>query len=64
MGEELLPGSFSNHSHLVEAHLPNGGTLNFVVRRHQVFGNYDRGEKARREFKANEQSMPTAFPAS
>jgi aminoglycoside phosphotransferase (APT) family kinase protein len=51
---ELLPGSFSNHTHLVEAHLPDGGTLQCVVRRYQLFGNYDRGEKARREFKAFE----------
>jgi len=51
---ELLPGSFSNHTHLVEAQLPGGGTLRFVVRRYQIFGNYERGEKARREFKAFE----------
>ncbi len=51
---ELLPGSYSNHTHLVEASLPDGKPLNLVVRRYQVYGNYDRGEKARREFKAFE----------
>ena len=51
---ELLPGSFSNHTHLVKTDLPDGGRLHFVVRRYQVYGDYDRGEKARREFKAFE----------
>jgi len=51
---ELLAGSFSNHTHLVEASLPGGQPLKLVVRRYQVYGNYDRGEKARREFKAFE----------
>lgn len=51
---QLLPGSFSNHTHLVEASLPDGEPLKLVVRRYQVFGNYERGEKARREFKAFE----------
>ena len=51
---ELLPGSFSNHTHVVEASLPDGELLKLVVRRYQVFGDYDRGEKARREFKAFE----------
>jgi len=51
---ELLAGSFSNHTHLVEASLPDGEPLKLVVRRYQAYGNYDRGEKARREFKAFE----------
>jgi len=51
---ELLAGSFSNHTHLVEASLSDGETLTLVVRRYQVYANYDRGEKARREFKAFE----------
>jgi len=50
----LLAGSFSNHTHLVEASLPGGEPLNLVVRRYQEYGGYDRGEKARREFKAFE----------
>ena len=44
-------GSFSNLTHVVEARLKNGKVIKFVVRRYKVFGNYDRGEKARREFK-------------
>jgi aminoglycoside phosphotransferase (APT) family kinase protein len=51
---ELLPGSFSNHTHVVEASLPDGELLKLVVRRYQVYGDYDRGEKARREFKVFE----------
>lgn len=51
---ELLAGSFSNHTHLVEADLPDGRPLKLVVRRYQEYGGYDRGEKARREFKAFE----------
>ena len=42
---ELLPGSFSNHTHVVEASLPNGGLLKCAVRRYQIFGDYDRGER-------------------
>ncbi len=51
---ELLPGSFSNHTHLVEARLPDGNAYEIVVRRYKIFGDYDRGEKARREFKTFE----------
>ena len=60
---ELLPGSFSNHTHLVEARLPGGEILKCVVRRYQVFGDYDRGEKARREFKAFEWMAHNGIPA-
>jgi aminoglycoside phosphotransferase (APT) family kinase protein len=60
---ELLPGSFSNHTHLVEAGLPGGETLKCVVRRYQVFGDYDRGEKARREFKAFEWMAHNGIPS-
>jgi len=63
---ELLPGSFSNHTHLVEARLPDGETLKCVVRRYQIFGDYDRGEKARREFKTleliNDNGIPSPEP--
>ena len=48
---ELLPGSFSNHTHLVEARLANSNPYKIVVRRYKVFGDYDRGEKAHREFR-------------
>ena len=60
---ELLPGSFSNHTHLVEARLPDGKMLKCAVRRYQVFGDYDRGEKARREFKAFELMNRCGIPS-
>ena len=44
-------GSFSNSTHIVEARLKVGEVYKVVVRRYRVFGNYDRGEKARREFR-------------
>src|SRR5919108_6255434 len=63
---ELLPGSFSNHTHLVEVRLPNGNPYKLVVRRYKVFGDYDRGEKARREFKTfkllNKHEIPAPEP--
>ena len=59
----LLPGSFSNHSHVVEARLPNGDPYRIVVRRYKVFGDYDRGEKARREFKTFELLHKYQVPA-
>ncbi|HEY5269284.1 MAG TPA: phosphotransferase family protein [Anaerolineales bacterium] len=59
----LLPGSFSNSTHIVEARLVNGSDLKFVVRRYAVFGDYDRGEKARREFKTFEYLHQYGIPA-
>ena len=59
----LLPGSFSNHTHLVEARLPNGNPYKIVVRRYKVFGDYDRGEKAQREFKTFELLHKHQVPA-
>ena len=60
---ELLPGSFSNHTHLVEARLVNGRIYKLVVRRYKVFGDYDRGEKACREFKTFEMLNKHHVPA-
>jgi len=48
---DSLPGSFSNSTHFVDVRYPNDYVFRIVVRRYAVFGNYDRGEKARREFK-------------
>ena len=63
---ELLPGSFSNYTHVVEACLPGGESLKCVVRRYQVYGSYDRGEKAQREYKAfelmNRRGIPSPEP--
>lgn len=43
--------SFSNYTHIVTATLKDDSPYKVVVRRYKVFGDYDRGEKARREFK-------------
>jgi aminoglycoside phosphotransferase (APT) family kinase protein len=63
---ELLPGSLSNYTHLVRARMLTGDELDLVLRRYAVFGDYDRGEKARREFKAIElahaEGIPTPEP--
>jgi aminoglycoside phosphotransferase (APT) family kinase protein len=49
-GIAALPGSFSNASHVVEI-LDAGGTRSrIVIRRYAIFRNYDREEKARREY--------------
>jgi aminoglycoside phosphotransferase (APT) family kinase protein len=48
---QVADGSFSNYTHIVTAKLKDGNPLKVVVRRYKVFGNYDRGEKAKREFK-------------
>jgi aminoglycoside phosphotransferase (APT) family kinase protein len=47
----VADGSFSNYTHIVTAELKDGSPYQVVVRRYKVFGDYDRGEKARREFK-------------
>lgn len=60
---ELLPGSFSNHTHLVEVRLPNGNPFKLVVRRYKIFGDYDRGEKAFREFRVFELLRQPQIPA-
>ncbi len=48
---DSLPGSYSNSTHFVDVRYPNDYVFHIVVRRYAVFGDYDRGEKARREFK-------------
>lgn len=61
-----LPGSYSNETHLLTARAPSGDALRLAVRRYAVFGDYDRGEKARREFKTLEllhgQGIPVPTP--
>ena len=47
----VADGSFSNYTHIVTAQVKDGSPYKVVVRRYKVFGEYDRGEKARREFK-------------
>lgn len=58
-----LPGSYSNDSHMVEARAAGGSLNRFVVRRYAVFGDYDRGEKARREFHTFELLRRHGLPA-
>jgi len=62
----LAPGSYSNYTHIVTVSDANGTESRIVVRRYQVFGHYDRSEKARREFAAlqcaSRNSIPTPEP--
>lgn len=46
-----LEGDFSNSTHLVDGKTSDGSLFQVVTRRYAIFGDYDRGEKARREFK-------------
>lgn len=46
-----LEGDFSNSTRLVDGKASNGSFFQVVTRRYAIFGDYDRGEKARREFK-------------
>lgn len=43
-------GSYSNYTHILAARSKKGELNRVVVRRYKVFGDYDRGEKALREF--------------
>lgn len=60
---ETAPGSFSNTTEIVDARLSNGDVSRFAVRRYKVFGDYDRGEKAQREFKTFELLNRHKIPA-
>lgn len=63
MAIKPMAGSYSNFTHLVEARSSDGSISRFVVRRYRVFGSYDRGEKARREFKTFELLQRAGIPA-
>jgi aminoglycoside phosphotransferase (APT) family kinase protein len=58
-----LPGSYSNYTHVIDARQAGGAGLRVVIRRYAVFGSYDRGEKARREFRALELARRHGVPA-
>lgn len=60
---DLAPGSYSNFTHIVTAHDRNNSIFRIVVRRYQVFGQYDRGKKARREFAALQWAFQSGIPA-
>ena len=59
----IAEGSFSNYTHVLTARHKDGRPYRVVVRRYKVFGNYDRGEKAQREFKTFELLNRHAVPA-
>lgn len=50
----VAPGSFSNYTHILTVRLRDGHMDKMVIRRYKVFGSYDRGEKACREFRTFE----------
>jgi aminoglycoside phosphotransferase (APT) family kinase protein len=58
-----LAGDFSNSTHLVDGRSPDGSLFQVVTRRYAVFGDYDRGEKARREFKTLQLLRRHGLPA-
>lgn len=62
----LLDGSFSNETSLITTKTAAGSENRLVLRRYAVFGNYDRGEKAHREFKTlqllNQHQVPAPTP--
>src|SRR5688500_3507763 len=59
-------GSFSNYTHVLTARRTDGSPCRVVVRRYKIFGNYERGEKARREFRTfevlNRHKVPAPEP--
>jgi len=63
---ESLPGSYSNSTCVVTARSSEDAVFRLVIRRYAVFGSYDRGEKARREFKTfkllREHDIPAPEP--
>jgi aminoglycoside phosphotransferase (APT) family kinase protein len=58
-----LEGDFSNSTHLVDGLSPDGAQFQVVTRRYAIFGDYDRGEKARREFKTLQLLKRHGLPA-
>lgn len=58
-----LEGNFSNSTHLVDARASDGSLFRVVTRRYAIFSDYDRGEKARREFKTLQLLIRHGFPA-
>jgi aminoglycoside phosphotransferase (APT) family kinase protein len=58
-----LPVSASNHTHVVDARAADGSALRLVVHRYAAFGDYDRGAKARREFRAFRLLHANGLPA-
>ncbi|MCB9134024.1 MAG: phosphotransferase [Anaerolineales bacterium] len=59
----LMPGSFSNYTHVIDARTARGAAFRLVIRRYKVFGDYDRGEKAAREYQTFELLQRHGIPA-
>lgn len=59
----LLDGSFSNETSRVHFITAAGKQSSLVLRRYAVFGSYDRGEKAHREFKTLQLLQQHRLPA-
>lgn len=59
----LAPGSYSNYTHILTARGADATEFNLVIRRYRVFGSYDRGQKARREFTAMQYANRNGIPA-
>ncbi len=60
----LLDGSFSNEINLIHFITAAGQKSSLVLRRYAIFGSYDRGEKAHREFKTLQLLKQHNLPAS
>ena len=60
----LLPGSFSNSTHLVETLDAHHARFPIVIRRYAQFGSYDRSEKARREYSTLALLQAHSIPAT
>ncbi len=60
---ETPAGSFSNYTHILHAVTGQGAEFSLVVRRYKVFGDYDRSEKARREYKTYELLQKHGLPS-
>jgi aminoglycoside phosphotransferase (APT) family kinase protein len=62
--KDIIPveGAYSNHPFIIQAADVNGKDQKFVVKIYAVFGNYDRGEKARREFVALKFAYENGIP--
>jgi aminoglycoside phosphotransferase (APT) family kinase protein len=58
-----IPGSFSNSTYLIEVNSARWTKTRMVVRLYAEFGDYDRAEKARREFKTLELLQVHRIPA-
>ncbi len=58
-----LEGDFSNSTHLVDGKAADGSIFQVVTRRYAIYGDYDRSEKARREFKTLQLLTKHGLPA-